>query len=88
MYVFSEAQNYAIQARLNFILGAKDYDTYFLGMQCTELSDGTAVIYVRSQFTANAITARYMEAVTVAIESVIHEPVWNVKVLARRNKVP
>ena len=48
----SEPQDYTIQAKLNFILGAKSYDTYFLGMHCAEMSDGIAVIDARSEFAA------------------------------------
>lgn len=88
MYVFSQVQNYAIHARLNFIVGAKSYDTYFLGMQCTAMSNGFAVVYVRSEFAANALCEKYSNAIAVAIESVIHEPVREVQVLTRHNKVP
>ncbi|MBR0947238.1 MULTISPECIES: DnaA N-terminal domain-containing protein [Bradyrhizobium] len=86
MYVFSETQNYAIQARLNFILGAKKYDTYFLGIQCAAMSEGLVVVYVQSEFTAHAITERYSTAIAIAVESVIHEPVSKVTVLARQNQ--
>ncbi|MGO4513295.1 DnaA N-terminal domain-containing protein [Bradyrhizobium sp. 2TAF36] len=86
MCVFSETQNYAIQARLNFILGAKNYDAYFLGIQCAAMSESLVVVYVQSEFTAHAITERYSTTIAVAVESVIQEPVSKVTVLAGQNQ--
>jgi hypothetical protein len=42
MPILTDEENLAVQAKLNFILGAKTYDTYFQGFHCADLSDGVA----------------------------------------------
>jgi hypothetical protein len=88
MHIFTEAESLAVQARLNFILGAKIYDTYFVGLRCDKLSEGVGVVYARSEFFANQIADQYSSHVAIAIESVVRKPVKQLQVLACRNKVP
>lgn len=40
MPILTDEENLAVQAKLNFILGAKIYDTYFQGFRCAEMSAG------------------------------------------------
>jgi hypothetical protein len=50
MLILTDEENLAVQAKLNFILGAKTYDTYFQGFHCAELSDGIVIAYAKSEY--------------------------------------
>ena len=49
MVVLTDEEDLAVQAKLNFILGAKIYDTYFQGFRCAELSGGVVIAYASSE---------------------------------------
>jgi hypothetical protein len=49
MPILTDEENMAVRAKLNFILGAKTYDTHFQGFHCAELSDGIVTAYAKSE---------------------------------------
>ena len=80
----TDEENFAVQANLNFILGAKTYDTYFQGFRCAELSEGVVTAYARSEYMAGVIGAEYSAIVAEAINNVIGQRVTIVLVLPCR----
>jgi hypothetical protein len=78
-------QNLAIQARLNFMLGAKTYDLLFLGFECGELIDGILNVFVRTEYCAGRIGSEYVPHVAVAAESVIKRPIKCVRVQSKNS---
>jgi hypothetical protein len=76
-------QQQAIEAKLNFMLGAEEYDRLFLGFVCGSLSDNIANLFVETEDRASAIEAEYSWHVAVIIESVLKMPVKSVNVLPK-----
>ena len=74
----SKPQQYAIQARLNFILG---YDRLFLSFVCGPIIEDTVNVFVENEDRALAIAAGYSWHVATAVESVLGLPVRCVNVL-------
>ena len=83
MYRPSSTENLAIQARLNFLLGAREYDSLFLGFQCGHIRDKTAHVFARSEHNAHEIGSRYSTHIAIAVESVIKRPIKAVRVLPK-----
>ncbi|MCP3384096.1 hypothetical protein NLM31_27380 [Bradyrhizobium sp. CCGUVB4N] len=81
MAILTNEEDLAVQAKLNFILGAKTYDTYFQGFHCSELSDGIAIAYAKSEYMAGVISAEFSGEIAVAVESIVGERVTAVLVL-------
>ena len=81
MPILTYEEDLAVQAKLNFILGAKTYDTYFQGFHCTNISNGVATAYVRSEYMAGVIRAEFSGDVAEAIESIVGERVTGLLVL-------
>ena len=84
MPVLTDEENLAVQAKLNFILGAKTYDTYFQGFRCADWSDGIVTAYARSEYMAGVIGAKYSALIAEAINNVIGQRVTSVLVLPCR----
>ena len=84
MPIFTDEENLAVQAKLNFMLGAKTYDTYFQGFHCADLSDGIATAYAKSEYMAGIISAEFSGDIAEAIESIVGQRVTGVLVLPRR----
>jgi hypothetical protein len=81
MPILTDEEDLAVQAKLNFILGAKTYDTYFQGFHCAELTDGIATAYAKSEYMAGVISAEFSGEIAVAVESIVGERVTAVLVL-------
>lgn len=81
MYRPTLIENLAIQARLNFILGAREYDSLFLGFECGHIQDKTVRVFARSEHNAHQIGSRYSAHVAIAVESVLKRPIKTVHVL-------
>jgi hypothetical protein len=81
--LLSKEENYAVQAKLNLMLGAQEYDSLFLGFECGELIEDIVHVYIRSEYQAAKIETRYTPHVALAVESVIRKPVKRVNVLPR-----
>lgn len=84
MIILTDEENLAVQAKLNFILGAKIYDTYLQGFRCAELSGGVVIAYARSEYMAGVISAEYSTQIAHAVASVVGQPATMVLVLACR----
>jgi hypothetical protein len=52
MFVPTQAQQFAVQAKLNMALGKETFDRLFLGMEIDGVSDGVMKIWVRSEHCA------------------------------------
>jgi len=55
----SKAQQQAIEARLNFALGAETYDRLFLGFICGDVDNDTVDIFVQNEDTAAIVCTGY-----------------------------
>ena len=83
MYRPTSTENLAIQARLNFMLGAREYDNLFIGFECGHVRDKTAHVYARSEHDAHEIGSHYAAHVAIAVESVLKRPIKAVRVLPK-----
>lgn len=84
MPVLTDEEDLAVQAKLNFILGARIYDTYFPGFRCADLQDGAVTAYARSEYMAGIIGAEFSPHIAEAIARVVEQPVTSVLVLPYR----
>lgn len=80
----TEAQQLAIQAKLNQILGAEDYDRMFLEFRIEDIEGEMLHAFARSEYQASQIESRYGRHVAIAVESVIGRPITQVTVRAKR----
>jgi hypothetical protein len=83
MYRPSSTENLAIQARLNYILGAEEYDRVFVGFECGHIRDKTAHVFARSEHNAHMIGSHYSTHVAIAVESILKRPITAVRVLPK-----
>jgi hypothetical protein len=79
----SKAQQQAIEAKLNFALGAETYDRLFLGFICGDVDNDTVDIFVQNEDTAAIVCAGYSWHVAVVVESVMKKSVKCVNVLPK-----
>jgi len=79
----SKAQQQAIEAKLNFVLGADTYDRLFLGFICGGVDDDTVDVFVRDEETATIVGTEYSWHVAVIVENVLRRPVRRVNVLPK-----
>ena len=79
----SKAQQQAIEAKLNFALGAETYDRLFLGFICGDVDNDTVDIFVQNEDTAAIVCIGYSWHVAVVVESVMKKPVKCVNVLPK-----
>ena len=79
----SKAQQHAIEAKLNFALGAETYDRLFLGFICGGVENDIVVVFVQNEDTAAIVGTEYSWHVAVAVESVLKKPVKRVNVLPK-----
>jgi hypothetical protein len=84
----SKAQQQAIEARLNFALGAETYDRLFLGFICGAVENEGVEVFVQNEDTAALVGAQYAWHLAVAVESVLKKPVKHVTVLPKGLKTP
>lgn len=79
----SPTQQYAIDAKLNFMLGAEVYDQLFLGFECGAVVEYTVRVFVEDEEKAAIIESEYSWHVAVIVESVMKTPVEFVNVLPK-----
>ncbi len=79
----SKAQQQAIEAKLNFALGAETYDRLFLGFICGDVDNDTVDIFVQNEDTAAIVCTGYSWPVAVVVESVMKKSVKCVNVLPK-----
>lgn len=80
----TDAQQLAIQARLNLVLGAEDYDRMFLGFRVEDIEDESLFARARSEYQANQIETRYGRQLAAVVQSVTGYPIARVTVRAKR----
>jgi len=83
MYLPTPVEQLAIQARLNFMLGPREYDRAVHRFVCGEIRGMAAQVFARSEYNANEIALHYAAHVAIAIESIVRRPIRSVKVLPR-----
>jgi hypothetical protein len=83
MYLPTAVEQLAIQARLNFMLGPREYDRLFIDFVCGEIRGLSVQVFARSEYNANEIAQHYAAHVAIAIESIVKLPIRSVKVLPR-----
>jgi hypothetical protein len=79
----SKAQQQAIEAKLNFALGAETYDRLFLGFVCGDVDNDAVDVFVRDEDTAAMVCTGYSWHVAVVVESVMKKCVKCVNVLPK-----
>ena len=79
----SKAQQQAIEAKLNFVLGAETYDRLFLGFTCGGVANETVDVFVQDEDAAATVGAQYGWHVAAAVASVLKKPVKRVNVLPK-----
>jgi hypothetical protein len=79
----TKAQQQAIEAKLNFVLGADTYDRWFLGFACGGLTDDMVEVFVKDEDTAAVVGTEYSWHVAVIVENVLKKPVKRVNVLSK-----
>lgn len=84
MPVLTDEEDLAVQAKLNFTLGATIYDTYFQGFRCADLSAGVVTAYARSEYMAGVISAEFSAHIADALNNVVGQQVTTVLVLPCR----
>jgi hypothetical protein len=77
------AQQQAIQAKLNFMLGPEIYDQLFTGFICSGVDNKTAYVFVENEHIAGVIDAEYGWHIAVIVENILDTPVRFVNVLPR-----
>jgi hypothetical protein len=79
----SKAQQHAIEAKLNFALGAETYDRLFLGFVCGGVENEIVEVFVQNEDAAAIVGTQYSWHVAVVVESVLKKPVKRVNVLPK-----
>jgi hypothetical protein len=82
----SQPQQHAIEAKLNFMLGAEVFDQLFAGFSCGPVVEKMVSIFVENEDRAAIIASEYGWHVAVIVESVMRTPVAQVKVLPRQRR--
>lgn len=76
-------EHFAIEAKLNFMLGVAAYDAVFPGFQIVALENGTLNVFAPTEWSAGLIENRYSYELGMAAESVLRRPVTFINVLPR-----
>ena len=83
MFVPTEVQQFAVQAKLNMALGKETFDRLFLGMEIDAVSDGVMKIWVRSEHCALDIQTNHAGTIAVVAENILRKPIKSVLVLPK-----
>ncbi len=83
----SKSQQQAIEATLNFMLGADIYNRLFIGLECGRLEIDTVSIFVESEDSAVVIETQYSSHLVLIVESVLKKPIKYVKVFSKNSSV-
>jgi hypothetical protein len=79
----TQVQQFAIEAKLNFILGANVYDSIFLGFEVLEVVGEELCGWAPTEHLAAVIDVHYAAKVAKAAETVLNRPIRKVDVLVR-----
>jgi hypothetical protein len=84
----SPSQQHAIDAKLNFMLGAEVFDRLFLGFECGPVDNKTVRVFADNAEKAAIIASEYSWHIAVIVESVMKTPVKSVYVASRDGLYP
>ena len=84
-YVPDDHQKHAIQARLNLMLGASEFDRLFLGFEIDEVHGEVLYASARSEYCADMIAERYPLEVAKAAEDILGLTISFVQVMSKRH---
>ena len=73
-------QQQAIQARLNYFLGADEYDRLFVGFEILRIEGQILTVSVRSACTSE-VQDRYSWHIAVVVESILRQAIQQVNVI-------
>lgn len=79
----TEIEQLAIEAKLNFIFGAKVYDSLFLGFEVLEVVGDELRAWASTEHRAAVIDVRYSGRVAWIAQTVFNRPIRRVSVLLR-----
>lgn len=79
----TRTQQYVIQARLNAIYGAREYDRLFQGLHIGPLLDGTLDLYVCGEEAASEVERLHLPVIAVMVEAVTDREIVSINVLPR-----
>ena len=79
----SKSQQQAIEAKLNFMLGAEVYDRLFIGFVCGHFENDKVSIFVQNENCAAVIESEYRWHLALIVESVLKKPIKFVNVLPK-----
>ena len=80
----SLAQQHAMQARLNMLLGRDAFDSLFPGVEFGELRKDTIDVWVRSDRSACHIESRHLAVLATVVENTLRTPVRYVNLRCRQ----
>jgi hypothetical protein len=79
----SDVQNLAIQARMAFIVGAKNFDRLFAGIRFDEADGGLLYAYAKDEETAATIEDEYSLHIAIIASGVLKQEIDVVVVLPK-----
>lgn len=82
----TEIEQLAIEAKLNFVVGAKVYDSFFLGFEVLEVVGDELRAWASTEHRAAVIDVRYSRSVAWIAQTVFNRPIRRVSVLLRGMK--
>jgi hypothetical protein len=77
------AQHQAIEARMNMIAGAHEYDRLFLGMEIGEVHDGILYVFVECPKIAAELEANYSLQFSIVASPILQRDIQFVNVLPK-----
>jgi len=75
-----KVQHQAIQARLNYLLGADEYDRLFMDFEILRIENGVLTVSVRSTCTSE-VQDKYSWHIAIAAESLLRQAIRKVRVV-------
>lgn len=78
----TEVQQQAVQARMNLIVGANEYDRLFLGVIFSEVIDGVLYAFAQSETLAAEIEEKYALHLSIIVSQIAATPVEFVQFLS------
>ncbi len=77
------AQHQAIEARMNMIVGAEDYDRLFLGVEIGDVHDGILYVFVDNPHIATELEAKYAAQFAIVSSPILQRDIQIVNVLPK-----
>ena len=79
----TRTQQYVIEARLNAIYGACEYDRLFNGLHIGALLDGILDVYVCGEAAASEVERLHLPVIAILVEAVADREIVSINVLPR-----